>query len=150
MSLQNLDIFYSVLTEQELKHNQENRWRCSLPCTLLLTGQACKGAKKTAKGCGALWGVETVSGLLQVAASMNWGFLGSWFTQLEDLEHILIRSPYQNLLTYSHYGWFRLVFKYLNFKSSLNHKRKIHYVLSTEKTGIWFSGVSNLIKSSLL
>lgn len=39
---------FSELTEQELKHSQENRWKCSPLCTALHTKQAYKGAKKTA------------------------------------------------------------------------------------------------------
>ena len=37
---------FSELTEQELKHNQESRWRCSPPCTVLHTGQTYEGARK--------------------------------------------------------------------------------------------------------
>lgn len=141
---------FSEVIEQELKHNQDNRRRCYPPCTVLHTGQAYKHAKKTVKGYGAPWGVETVPALLHMAARSKWHFLGSTFTQLDHHEQYLIQSPYQNLLTYSQKGWLGSVFKDINFKVVLNHKQKMPHVLPAKKTDIWFSGLSNLIKSILL
>lgn len=43
--------------------------------------------KQLVKGYSALWGAETISAILHMAATMNWYFQGFWFTQLGDLEH---------------------------------------------------------------